>query len=65
MRSAIVFLFATVVFCTPILGQDKPLTQAEYVQLLYKLERRTATKEDVVEALRRRGISFLRTAFEA
>ena len=37
------------------------LTQAEYVQLLYKLERRTASKEDVVDALRTRGIGFALT----
>ena len=61
MRSAIVFLFFTTIFCIPIFAQSKPLSQAEYVQLLYKLERRTASKEDVVDALRTRGIGFALT----
>lgn len=61
MRSAIVFLFLTAILCIPAFGQDKPLTQAEYVQLLYKLERRTVTKQEVVEALRLRGIGFALT----
>jgi hypothetical protein len=61
MRSAIILLFLVAAFCIPGFAQDKPLTQPEYVQLLYKLERRTATKEDVVDALRRRGIGFALT----
>ena len=61
MRSAIILLFLVAAFCIPGFAQDKPLTQPEYVQLLYKLERKTATKEDVVDALRRRGIGFALT----
>ncbi len=61
MRSAVFFLFFTVAFCVSAFAQDKPLTQTEYVQLLYKLERKTATKDDVVDALRSRGIGFVLT----
>lgn len=45
-------------FCVPVLAQEKPLTQAEYVQLLYGIERRSVNKSEVVDALRRRGIGF-------
>ena len=61
MRSAIILLFLTAAFCFPVFAQERPLSQAEYVQLLYKLERRAATKEDVIEALRKRGIGFVLT----
>lgn len=61
MRSAIVFLFITAAFCVPAFAQDKPLSQAEYVQLLYGIERKSGSKEDVIDALRRRGIGFVLT----
>ncbi|MDI1242262.1 MAG: hypothetical protein PSX80_10115 [bacterium] len=61
MRPTIVFLILVTAFCFSAFGQDKPLTQAEYVQLLYGIERRTTKMEDVVEALRRRGIGFALT----
>lgn len=38
--------------------QEKPLTQAEYVKLLYDLEKNPQKKEEVVGAVRRRGIAF-------
>jgi hypothetical protein len=38
--------------------QDKPLTQAEYVRLLYDLEKNPQKKETVIEIVRRRGIAF-------
>lgn len=40
-------------------AQEKPLTQAEYVKLLYALEAAPARKQDVVDALRKRGIEFV------
>lgn len=58
--AAIVFLLSFALF-VPVYAQNKPLTQAEYVQLLYGIERKSATKDDVVEALRRRGIGFVLT----
>jgi hypothetical protein len=39
-------------------SQEKPLTQAEYVKMLYALEKNPGVKTDVVDALRRRGIGF-------
>lgn len=37
---------------------EKPLTQAEYVKLLYDLEKNPQKKEAVIETVRRRGIAF-------
>ena len=39
-------------------AQEKPLSQTEYVKMLYALEKNPAVKTDVVDALRRRGIGF-------
>jgi len=38
--------------------QQKPLTQAEYVKLLYDLQKLPGKKDELVEAIRRRGIAF-------
>lgn len=40
-------------------GQEKPLTQAEYVKMLYSLQRSPATKADIIAAVRTRGIDFV------
>jgi hypothetical protein len=37
---------------------QKPLTQAEYVKLLYALDKNPATKDELVETIRKRGIAF-------
>jgi hypothetical protein len=37
---------------------EKPLTQAEYVKLLYDLEKNPQKRSDVIETVRRRGIAF-------
>lgn len=58
MRRFIVYVILALMFCIPVLAQEKPLTQAEYVQLLYGIERRSVNKSEVVDALRRRGIGF-------
>ena len=42
-------------------AQEKPLTQAEYVKMLYGLQKAPATKADIIDALRRRGIDFVVT----
>jgi len=42
-------------------AQQKPLTQTEYVRMLYSLERNPATKADVIDSLRKRGIGFVLT----
>jgi len=41
-----------------VLAQTAPLTQAEYVKLLYALDKNPAIKDDVVETVRKRGIAF-------
>ena len=50
---ASIFLLSVVAF-----SQEKPLTQAEYVKMLYTLEKNPAVRPEVVDALRRRGIGF-------
>jgi hypothetical protein len=49
-------IFAGFVFAQPALL--KPLTQTEYVKMLYDLQKTPAKKDDLVEALRQRGIAF-------
>jgi hypothetical protein len=39
-------------------GQERPLTQPEYVKMLYGLQKNPGEKSDVIEALRKRGIDF-------
>lgn len=39
-------------------SQQKPLTQAEYVKMLYDLQKSPAKKDEIVEAVRTRGIGF-------
>ena len=41
--------------------QPKPLTQAEYVRLLYDLEKNPKKRDEVIEAVRKRGIAFVVT----
>jgi hypothetical protein len=43
---------------TLALGQAKPLSQAEFVKMLYSLQKTPATKADLISALRSRGIDF-------
>ena len=38
--------------------QQKPLTQAEYVKMLYDLQKNPGVKDELVEAIRKRGIAF-------
>lgn len=39
-------------------AQEKPLTQPEYVKMLYALQKDPGSKDDIIAALRRRGIDF-------
>ena len=39
-------------------GQEKPITQAEYVKMLYALQKNPNGKTEIIDALRRRGIDF-------
>ena len=57
----VLFFLILFIGAVPILAQERPLTQAEYVQLLYGVEKKTVSKEDLVAALRRRGIGFVLT----
>ena len=41
--------------------QEKPLTQTEYVKMLYALQKNPSGKTDIVDALRKRGIAFVLT----
>ncbi|HLL99915.1 MAG TPA: hypothetical protein VK400_02585 [Pyrinomonadaceae bacterium] len=54
------FVFAQQTTPTPQ-PQQKPLTQAEYVRLLYDLEKNPRKRDEVVEAVRKRGIGFVVT----
>jgi hypothetical protein len=40
-------------------AQEKPLTQEEYVKMLYALQKAPGSKTDIIEALRKRGIDFV------
>jgi hypothetical protein len=57
MKKAVWFLII-VSFCSHAFGQDKPLTQPEYVKMLYALDKDFSTRGQVIEALRKRGIDF-------
>lgn len=50
------FLFSSVCVFGQI--QEKPLTQAEYVKLLYGLQNNSAKKAELAEIIRKRGIDF-------
>jgi hypothetical protein len=43
------------------LGQEKPLTQAEYVKMLYAVQKDPSEKASLIDALRKRGIDFVVT----
>lgn len=53
-------ILLVVMFLVPIstYAQEKPLTQAEYVKLLYALDKNFAGKDDIIALLRTRGIDF-------
>jgi hypothetical protein len=57
MKRALTLLIV-LLFTTAIFAQAKPLSQAEYVKMLYSLQNSPATKVDIITALRTRGIGF-------
>lgn len=63
MREMKISVVGIIVVCFALLalGQDKPLTQTEYVKLLYGLQKDPSSKQAIVEALRKRGIDFVVT----
>lgn len=52
----LIFISSGFIFAQP--NQPKPLTQAEYVKMLYDLQKMPAKKDEIVEAVRARGIAF-------
>lgn len=61
MRLIARYLLVVSFFCIAALAQEKPLTQAEYVRMLYAIQKTPATKAELIDALRRRGIDFVVT----
>lgn len=45
-------------FISGLFGQAKPLTQAEFVNMLYSLQKSPSAKVNIIGALRTRGIDF-------
>ncbi len=60
MREMKISFVLSFIFCLAVcvFGQVKPLTQAEYVKMLYGLQKNPAGKTAIIEALRMRGIDF-------
>ncbi|HEX9960353.1 MAG TPA: hypothetical protein VGB00_05445, partial [Pyrinomonadaceae bacterium] len=58
---ALILISAGLVFAQQTPLQQKPLTQAEYVKLLYDLEKNPKKRDEVIEAVRKRGIGFVVT----
>lgn len=54
----IVLILFSIGFVFGQTGQEKPLTQAEYVKMLYELQKNPGVKEEIINSLRRRGIGF-------
>src|SRR5215470_2763764 len=44
--------------CVPLFAQEKPITNQEFVKLLYQLPRSPETRDDLIEQIRKRGIGF-------
>jgi hypothetical protein len=56
------FLLVVILVAAVFVGaQDKPLTQTEYVRMLYTLDKNFGGRADIIEALRTRGIAFVLT----
>jgi hypothetical protein len=57
MKKALLLLvFST--FSITAFAQEKPITQTDYVRMLYTLQKNPSGKAAIIEALRRRGIDF-------
>lgn len=61
MKKLFSALFLFLILVPFAFGQEKPLTQAEYVKMLYALQKNPAGKTEIVEAVRKRGIGFILT----
>ncbi len=63
MKQVLIFALILTSF-TFVFGQTKQeisLTQTEYVKMLYEAEKNPAAKQNLIDALRRRGIGFVLT----
>lgn len=49
------------ILCSSVFAQPKPITQAEYVKMLYAAERNEGAKVELIDAIRTRGIGFVVT----
>jgi hypothetical protein len=58
MKRVLSALFLALFFIPLAFAQEKPLTQAEYVKMLYALQKNPGGKDDIIAALRARGIDF-------
>jgi hypothetical protein len=57
----VLILIVVMFFATTAFTQVRPITQAEYVKMLYALQKDPGGKADIVDALRKRGIDFVLT----
>jgi hypothetical protein len=57
MRNAFILLFI-LIFSAAVFAQQKPITQPEFVKLIYAAQSYKAAIDGVIEALRKRGIDF-------
>ncbi len=55
---SVILIFVSTGFVFAQATAQKPLTQAEYVKMLYDLQKTPAKKNDLIETIRQRGISF-------
>lgn len=59
MKKVVSAILSVLILFQFVLAQvEKPLTQAEYVKMLYALQKNPGGKEDIIIALRKRGIDF-------
>ncbi len=54
----LIFLLSSFVFAQNAEVQQKPLTQAEYVKMLYDLQKNPGKADELIETIRTRGIGF-------
>ncbi len=55
----VVLLFILLFSCAPVWAQDqKPLTNKEFVSMLYELQRNPEMRDELVDQIRKRGIGF-------
>jgi len=61
MKKSLLLVLLLLSFSFLAAAQGKPLSQPEYVKMLYGLQKNPSGKADVVDALRKRGIDFALT----